>query len=278
MLGRARDQPGRGRDQADRRGDRAGAEQRRERQPPGGRARERERARQRRLGSAGVRRRGARRSSARERSCGDLAGRERQHAVGERDQRGPVGDEHHGAPARQPARSTRTTSCSVWPSRLAVGSSSSSNGASRRNARASAMRWRSPADRPAPPVAEHRVEAPRQLAHGLAQAGGGDRGARPPRSRRRGERARTFSAIDALNRCGRCGTHASRAATPPASSVGEVDAADADRAAVGREQPEQHAQQRRLAAPAGTDERQHLARLDRQRDTVERRLGAAAGR
>ena len=50
-LRRARDQPGRGRDQADRGGDGARPEQRRERQAPGGRTSERERAQQRRLGT-----------------------------------------------------------------------------------------------------------------------------------------------------------------------------------------------------------------------------------
>ena len=54
VLSRARDEPGRGRDQADRGGNGAGAEQRRERKGPGGGPGDRERTQQWGLGPAVV--------------------------------------------------------------------------------------------------------------------------------------------------------------------------------------------------------------------------------
>ena len=115
----------------------------------------------------------------------DPHGLEREHAVGERDERGAVGDEHGRAARRAASRRPRAPPRSVSPSRLAVGSSSSSSGASRRNARASAMRWRSPAESPAP-RSPSTVSSPR----GSRRRSRRDRPRRrPPRPPSRGLRA-----------------------------------------------------------------------------------------
>ena len=57
-----------------------------------------------------------------------------------------VRDQHHRPPGHQRVDRDLQISRAVTGSRCAVGSSSSTSGASRRNARASAMRWRCPAD------------------------------------------------------------------------------------------------------------------------------------
>ena len=56
--------------------------------------------------------------------------------------------------------------------------------------------------------------------------------------------------------------------------LAELDAADADRSAVGRTRPSSTLSSVDLPQPLGPTSAEHLARLDRERDVVERRLAA----
>ncbi|RPK47565.1 hypothetical protein EES39_11870 [Streptomyces sp. ADI92-24] len=112
----------------------------------------------------------------------------------------------------RPAASLRTAStmpASVSPSRLAVGSSSSSTGRSARNARASARRCRCPAERPEP-SSPRRVAAPSGSSVTKSYAPASRSAAVTALSSASGRASRTFSAIVPAKRCGRCGTQAIR--------------------------------------------------------------------
>ena len=166
------------------------------------------------------------------------------------------GPRDHG-PARGEPAIAASTAASVAPSRPAVGSSSSSRGASRRNARASATRWRSPADSPAP-------RSP--------SGSPGRRSRSPSRGRRRARRGHlavsasgrpsgTFSRDRAREQV-RALRHPGDLVPPRVRvELGQVDAADQHPPAAGRRTP---AAPRAggLAAAAGTGRGPRLARLD----------------
>ncbi len=200
-----------------------GAEQRRERQPPGGGTGDRERPRQRGLVGAEAVGRGHAATS---------TGASDEHPIGQRQQRGAVRDQHDRAPARRGARTASSTSASVWPSRLAVGSSSSSSGASRRNARASATRWRSPAESPAPRSPSTVSRPARQAGHHVVEPGRGDR--RADLLVRRVAAAEAHVLGDRGGEQMRSLGHPREPRAPGVGvELGEVDAPDADRSALG---------------------------------------------
>ena len=137
-------------------------------------------------------------------------------------------------------RTASTTSASVAPSRSAVGSSSRSRGASRRKARASATRWRSPAESPAPRSpsagAERRPAARRP---GRPRPAWSIAAMQPRRRRRPAGPSRTFVAdrrgeeMWTLGHPGQpCG------AMRPGRGRRDVDAADADRPSLRRDEAE----------------------------------------
>ena len=155
------------------------------------------------------------------------AGVEVDDPVGERQQRRAVGDEDRRCGRGRAGGSRRTTSASVAPSRPAVGSSSTSSGASRRNARASARRWRSPADSPAP------------------RSPSGSRGRRAePRPRRRAARRRARARRPRASRPGGRGGRCRRS-----SPRTGADAAAPRRAARARPPGRTRAGPRRRRAP-----------------------------
>ena len=94
-------------------------------------------------------------------------------------------------------------------SRFAVGSSRTTNGASRRNARASAIRWVCPAESGRPPSPTKRLVAVRQRRDELVGAGERAPRARTQRRRLPGSPRRMFSATVPRSSVGRCGTQAS---------------------------------------------------------------------
>ena len=267
------DQPRRRGDQADAGADRAGAEQAGERQPSARRAGQLERLAERRLGAGGV-------------IDGLNRGRESWSSHGHRRHRRarPPGRRAPPAPAgARPAatvrprisrRSAASTSSSVAPSRFAVGSSSSSTGARRTNARASATRWRSPTDRPAPrspsiasrPSGRAATTSVRPAARAASSISAIVASGRP---------RRMLSAIEAENRCGRCGIHEICARQASGSSSSSSTPPTVTLPASRRHEPEQHGQQRRFAAPARAGDRDDLLGLDRQREPIERGRRAA---
>ena len=161
-------------------------------------------------------------------------------------------------------------SASVCPSRLAVGSSSSSRGASRRNARASATRWRSP------PTAR----VPRSPTRCRDHRAGGPPAAPARRRRWPFPRRTRWRRAGPGGRCPRWCREEVRPLRDPGHLLapdvgiegGEVDGADPYRPGVGLDEAEHAPEQRGLAASARPGEREHLAGSDRQADPVEGRI------
>ena len=108
------------------------------------------------------------------------------------------------------------------PSRLAVGSSRSSSGASRRNARARATRWRSPGGQPWPPVAEHGVQPVGKARHDASSPASAT-AARNLVVGGVGRPRRMLSAMDRAKRCGRWGTQADLRPPRVRVEVGQVN-------------------------------------------------------
>ena len=203
-------------------------------------------------------------------SCVDSAGASVTHPVGERDQRRPVRDEHDGPPVarRRIASMTSRSVLAVEVRRRLVEQQQRRVAQERARERdALALAGGEPgaalAETVSRPSGSLLTVSVRPASAIAAQTSSVEASLRP---------SRTFSAIVALNRWGRWGTHASRARHASRSSSARSTSADADRAALRGDEPEQHAEQRRLAAPARPDQREQLARRDRQRDSVERRL------
>ena len=272
----ARDQPRRGRDQPDRGGERPGAEQRGERQPARRRARDRERAPQRRLGRRRPGRRRGRGARARRRSCRDLAPA-RARPRGRRARSAPAG----GRRAPPCARATRRR---IASSTLALGLAVEVGGrlveqqqrrvAQERARERDALALAGGEARAA--LAEHGRRGPAAASRTrLLEPGRGDRRRAPPRSTRRGGRgARSRRSRRRTGAGAAAPTRAARRQASRSSSASST-LADADRARVGRDEAEQHAEQRRLAAPARAGERQDLARV---RPSARRRRSAGSAR
>ncbi len=182
------------------------------------------------------------------------------HAVGHVQQRRPVRDEDHGAPRREALHCFE---------HLLLGLSVEVGGrlveqqqrrvaqerAGQRDALALAGR------QPGAALAEDGVQAVRQAGHDIAQAGGGTAAASSSSEASR-RPSRTFSAIERREQV-RSLRHPGKLRAPRVGvELGEVDTADAHRSALGRDEAEQHAQQRRLATAAGAGKRHDFACLD----------------
>ena len=172
-------------------------------------------------------------------------------------------------------RTAPRMSASVSPSRPAVGSSSRSRGASRRKARASATRWRSPAESPAPrspstvpapsgTPSDHVAET--SLLDRLPQRG--VVGVLPPEPDV--VRDRLGEEVWPLGHPGHVGAPRVRV------EVAEVDAPDANRPSLRRDEAQHHREQGGLPAAARPGDGDDLARLDGERRP--RRGRAWAGR
>ena len=186
--------------------------------------------------------------SRRHRRCAEIG-----DAVGQRDQRGPVGDHDHGpalAPAAAPPPAPRSRSRRRgWRSARRAAPA----GASWRNRRASASRWRSPADSAAPRSPSRRPQ-PAGPARQHARRGR-PRPPRPgsPRRSRPGGGSAMLSAIDAGEQV-RPLRHPGEPRPPGVGvQVGELAVADPDRPVVERRRT-------RAARRAASTCRSHSAR------------------
>ena len=199
------------------------------------------------------------------------------HAVGQCDQR-PAGarPRRHVRPRTSSSDGAHASPPPVAPSRPAVGSSSSSSGASRRNARARAMRWRSPAEQPGAALAQLGLDAVGQRAR--PRPPGERRRARAtrPRARRPGGRRarcrrssrRTGAGVAAPTRGGRARPRGRARAhrSPPTRTL----------PAAGVTRPSSTRNNVVLPGAARAGEREHLAGPHGQRER--RRAQAAPGR
>ncbi len=139
----------------------------------------------------------------------------------------------------RPSASRRTAStiaASVSPSSEAVGSSSSSTGRSARNARASARRWRWPADSPAP-SSPRRVSVPCGSMDTNSSAPAARSADRTCASVAPGRASRTFSATVPAKRWGRCGTQATWSRQLSGESDERSAPSTSTRPLVGRSRP-----------------------------------------
>ncbi len=150
-----------------------------------------------------------------------------------------------------------------------MGSSRMTSGASRRNARASAIRWSWPADSGRPPSPTTRVVPVGELVDELLGAGQGRRGPHlDPRS------ADVVAEPDVLGdraaEEGRPLRHPGDLGAPGGRvAIGQVDRPGSDASARGVDETKEERDDRALAAPARPDERDRLAGHELEVDRVE---------